>query len=326
MFDTKGNCFSGDCEGGITPNEWFPGNLPRDGYSVMPTASDGYSVFKDVTSKSTIRFRSGAARKMCIGGNEYKLDIKADREKLERALNVGAPDENPDAESRGVKYFDADSVITAFHKLDTDASKSLTRDDITENSVFSENTKAWLEKHFEADAEIDIDEFFLAVGPQPWLSWSESNKFGWGCPCGDGTFPMLKELRPEWAKLIDPNEANFIDPNFGTENDNTGQLEFPPRSGKGLIEPVSKISANKFVTDKLWNFGVDYITETDAVEKEEKRLELKALLHAAKKGGILADMFLFKTKTAVGERKATTGRAQLVKDALEDSGPEPTEC
>ena len=36
-----------------------------------------------------------------------------------------------------------------------------------------------------------------------------SNKFRMGGPCGDGTFEMLKKLRPEWAKIIDPNEANI---------------------------------------------------------------------------------------------------------------------
>ena len=327
-FDTKGNCISGDCEGGITPQEWVPSNLPRDVYSVMPAASDGYSVFKDVTSKSTIRFRSGAAGKMCIGGNQYNLDADTDRKKLEKALNVG---EHP--ESSGSKYLDAASVRDVFNELDTHGATTddgantgdgfLTIDDVSENSKLSEETKTWLAKHFARDSEIDIDEFFLAVGPQPWLSWSESNKFGWGCPCGDGTFPMLKELRPEWAKLIDPNEANIGTVNDNHE-DNAAQLEFPPRSSKGLIEPVSKISPNKFVTDKLWNFGVDYITATDAVEQEEKRLELKALLHAAKKGGILADMFLVKVKQAMKER--------AIKDAIKDakqklggSGPE-TEC
>ena len=147
--------------------------------------------------------------------------------------------------------------------------------------------------------EIDFEEFIAAIAPQRWVSDSSKS----GCPCGDGTFEMLQKLRPAWAKIIDPNEANL-----GTDNDNhednAAQLEFPPRSSKGLIEPVSKISPNKFVTDKLWNFGVDYITETDAVAQEEKRLELKALLHAAKRGGILADMFLVRIKKALAGKKA----------------------
>ena len=67
-----------------------------------------------------------------------------------------------------------------------------------------------------------------------------------------------------------------------------------PKPSKGLID-ISKISSHTSVTDKLWNFGVDYITATDEVEKKEKRSELKAVLHpwaVGQRGRMLAIMLL----------------------------------
>ena len=102
------------------------------------------------------------------------------------------------------------------------------------------------------------------------------------------------------AKIIDPNEANIK-----TENDNNlGELRFPPRSSKGLIEPVSEISPHKSETDKLWNFGVDYITATDGFEQEEKRKELDVLLSTATKGDRMAVALMFQSfKEAAEARK-----------------------
>ena len=135
-------------------------------------------------------------------------------------------------------------------------------DDI--NDETNEETKAWLTKHFEVDKQIDFNEFFIAVGPKPWLPWlSGSKKFGWGCPCGDGTFEMLKKLRPKWVNIIGQSA------NLHTDEDNDashGQMK--PKPSKGLID-ISKISSHTSVTDKLRNFGVDYITATDEVQKKK---------------------------------------------------------
>ena len=74
--------------------------------------------------------------------------------------------------------------------------------------------------------------------PQPWLSWSESNKFGWGCPCGDGTFPMLKELRPKWAKIIDPHhEANLGDRTMTITKTTPHSWSSPRDRARGSLSP-----------------------------------------------------------------------------------------
>ena len=56
---------------------------------------------------------------------------------------------------------------------------------------------------------------------------------------------------------------------------------------------MSEISPHKSETDKLWNFGVDYITATDGFEQEEKRKELDVLLSTATKGDRMAVALMF---------------------------------
>ena len=187
---------------------------------------------------------------------------------------------------------------SAFTNLDKTDDGFLTIDDIDDEA--NEETKAWLTKHFEVDKQIDFNEFFIAVGPQPWLPWlSGSKKFGWGCPCGDGTFEMLKKLRPKWVNII--GQSANLETEIDNREGNHGEMK--PKPSKGLID-ISKISSHTSVTDKLWNFGVDYITATDGFEQEEKRKELDVLLSTATKGDRMAVALMFQSfKEAAEARK-----------------------